>query len=177
MPWRWNIVCYSETLVTTSLHVFNPEVITMKLCLESVLLDKLRGRVFEKHGVYKLIVEWTRVLSDSELHCRVCKRSLLVPRGSPIHFTSHYTTLFKIILLLLSAPNSVCARVFKVLFFLKDSGEECRPFSMTYAHATCPVHLVFLYIITDIPPAERCDYEDRLYELIIHRKEILIPKV
>jgi len=50
---------------------------------------------------------------------------------------------------------------------------------MAYADATGPVHLVFLYssIITVIPPAERYEYEGRLYELVIHRKEILIPKV
>jgi len=45
------LVCYSEMLVTTSPQVFNPEVIKMKLCLESVLLDQLRGRVFEQHAI------------------------------------------------------------------------------------------------------------------------------
>jgi hypothetical protein len=71
----------------------------------------------------------------------------------------------------------VCAYVFKVLSFPKDSGEEYRPFSMAYAHATRPVHLIFLYILTVTAPAERYEYEGRLYELIIHRKEILILKV
>jgi len=42
----------------------------------------------------QLIEEWIRVLSDSELRCRVCKRPLLVPRGSQIHFTPYYMTLF-----------------------------------------------------------------------------------
>lgn len=149
------LVCYSETLVTTSLHVFNPEVIKMKFCLESMLLDQFRGRVFEKRTVCQLIEEWTRLLSDSELHCCVCRRPLLVPRGSQIHFTPYYTTLFLYDHFVTVFCALVWARVFKVLSFLKDSGEECRPFSMAYAHATGPVHLVFLYIITVISPAER----------------------
>jgi hypothetical protein len=44
-------------LVTTSLHAFNPEVIKMKLCLESVLLEQLRGRVFEQRTICQQIEE------------------------------------------------------------------------------------------------------------------------
>jgi len=45
---------------------------------------------------------------------------------------------------------------------------------MAYAGAAGPV---YTSVITVIPPAEWYEYEGRLYELIIHRKEIVVVVV
>ena len=60
---------------------------------ESVMLEQFRVKVFEKRTDGQLIEEWTRVLRDSEFHCRVYNRPLPVPIGSHIRFSPYYTTL------------------------------------------------------------------------------------